>query len=128
MASKARARRVGERIREELAAILIEHVSDPRLQMLTVTEVEVDRELAFATIFVTALGGVDRSEEVMEALEVAGGYLRRELAARIPMRNFPELRFRWDASYERGTRIDELLDQLRDERGEGPGEAGGEVD
>jgi ribosome-binding factor A len=128
MASKARARRVGERIREELAAILIEHVSDPRLQMLTVTEVEVDRELAFATIFVTALGGVDRSEEVMEALEVAGGYLRRELSARIPMRSFPQLRFRWDESYERGTRIDELLDQLRTERGEQPGEEGGEVD
>jgi ribosome-binding factor A len=126
MASKARARKVGERIREELAAILIEHVSDPRLQMLTVTEVTVDRELAFATIFVTALGGVDRSKEVLEGLEVAGGFLRRELAARIPMRSFPELRFRWDASYERGTRIDELLDQLRAERGEAPGETGGD--
>lgn len=122
MASKARARKVGERVREELAAILIEQVSDPRLQLITITGVEVDRELAFATIFVTGLGDDSRSEEVMEGLEAAQGYLRRELAGRIPMRSFPQLRFQWDASYERGTRIDELLDQLQSERGEPTGE------
>ena len=124
MASTARARKVGERVREELAAILIEQVSDPRLQMITITGVDVDRELAFASIYVTAMGDDERSDEVMEGLEAARGFLRRELANRIPMRTFPQLRFEWDASYQRGTRIDELLDQLRAERGESPGETG----
>jgi ribosome-binding factor A len=126
MASKARARKVGERIREELAAVLNEQVSDPRLQLITITGVEVDRELAFATIFVSGLGDDNRSEDVMGGFEAAQGFLRRELAGRISMRSFPQLRFKWDTSYERGTRIDELLDQLQSERGEPTGEPGDE--
>lgn len=126
MASKARARRVGDRIREEMATILIEQISDPRLRMVTITSVDVDRELAFATIYVSAIGEADRSDEVMAGLDAAQGYLRRELSSRIPMRSFPQLRFRWDVSHERGTRIDELLDQLSAERGEIPGDEGDE--
>ena len=120
MVSHARARRIGERIREELALILQREVADPRLSMVTVTEVDVDRELAFATIFVTATGDEERSKEVLEALVGAGGFLRRELALRIQLRSFPKLRFRWDASQERGARIDELLEML--DLGEGGAE------
>ncbi len=123
MASKTRARKVAERIREELAAILIEQVSDPRLKMVTITDVDVDRELAFASIYVTSMGDTERADEVMSGLEAARGFLRRELSNRIQMRSFPQLRFEWDTSYERGTRIDELLDQLREERGDPTGES-----
>ncbi len=124
MASKARARRVADRVREELAALLIEDVSDPRLKLVTITGVDVDRELAFASIYVSAIGEEDRSQEVMEGLAAAQGYLRRELANRIPMRSFPQLRFNWDTSYDRGTHIDDLLDQLQAERDVTPGEPG----
>jgi ribosome-binding factor A len=120
MTSKARAGRMGDRIMEELAAILQRDVDDPRLTMVTVTGVDVDRELAYATIFVTALGEEDRSEEVLAALKRARGFLRSALATRIPLRSFPDLRFRWDASYQRGARIEELLDQLKSEQEEDP--------
>lgn len=115
MVSEARARRIGDRIQEELSVLFQREVSDPRLVMLTVTDVEVDRELAFATVFVTATGGEERMEEVLHALDGAGGFLRRELASRINLRSFPRLRFRWDFSQERGARIDELLDMLSSE-------------
>ncbi|UCF62190.1 MAG: 30S ribosome-binding factor RbfA [Anaerolineaceae bacterium] len=115
MVSEARARRIGDRIQEELSVLFQREVSDPRLVMLTVTDVEVDRELAFATVFVTATGGEERMEEVLQALDGAGGFLRHELASRINLRNFPRLRFRWDFSQERGARIDELLDMLSSE-------------
>jgi ribosome-binding factor A len=115
MVSEARARRISDRIQEELSVLFQREVSDPRLVMLTVTDVEVDRELAFATVFVTATGGEERMEEVLRALDGAGGFLRRELASRIHLRSFPRLRFRWDFSQERGTRIDELLDMLSSE-------------
>jgi len=115
MVSKGRARKVADRIREELADILQREVSDPRLQMVTVTDVEVDRELAFATVYVVAIGEGERMEEVLEGLRSAQGFLRRELSRRIPLRSFPRLRFRWDASLEQGARIDALLDQLRGE-------------
>ncbi len=120
MTSKARARRIGDRILEELAVILQRNVDDPRLAMVTVTGVDVDRELAFATIFVTALGEEDRQQEVLKALKNARGFIRSELASRIPLRSFPDLRFRWDASYQRGARIEELLDQLKSEEKEDP--------
>ncbi len=118
MVSEARARRIGDRIQEELSVLFQREVSDPRLVMLTVTDVEVDRELAYATVFITATGGEERMEEVLRALEGARGFLRRELASRIHLRSFPQLRFRWDFSEERGARIDELLDMLSSE-GEG---------
>jgi ribosome-binding factor A len=124
MVSEARIRRISDRIHQELSLVLQQEVADPRLTMVTVTEVEVDRELAFATIYVTALGTQDRMNEVLSALEGARGYLRRELAARVQLRSFPQLRFQWDFSYERGARIDELLDKLNSERTGGEGETG----
>lgn len=118
MVSQARARRIGDRILEELAVLLHREVADPRLTMVTVTAVDVDRELAFATIYVTATGSEERREEVLQALEGARGFLRKELTARINLRSFPQLRFSWDASQERGARIEELLEMLDKERGE----------
>ncbi|NIS78806.1 MAG: 30S ribosome-binding factor RbfA [Anaerolineales bacterium] len=118
MVSHARARRIGDRIREELALLLQREVDDPRLIMVTVTAVDVDRELAYATIYVTAMGGEERRDEVMTALRGARGFLRRELATKIQLRSFPQLRFTWDASQERGARIDELLDMLDAEKGD----------
>lgn len=122
MVSQARARRIGDRIHQELSQLFHREIADPRLSMLTVTAVEVDRELAYATIFVTATGGQERMEEVLQALEGAKGFLRRELAYRVRLRSFPKLRFRWDFSQERGARIDELLDMLNAEQSEGEGE------
>lgn len=112
MPSEIRARRVADRINRELATLLQREVSDPRLSTLTVTGVDVDRELAYATIYVT---GHDPEQIVMPALERARGYLRKQLSRLIPMRSFPQLRFRWDYSPDRGARIDELLDRLQDE-------------
>lgn len=115
MPSETRARRVADRINRELAILLQRKVADPRLASLTVTGVDVDRELAYATIYVTAQ---DDEEEVMTALASARGYLRKQLASSIPMRSFPQLRFRWDYSPDRGARVDELLERLDQERKE----------
>jgi ribosome-binding factor A len=125
MATKARARKVAERIQEELADILMRNVADPRLAMVTITAVDVDRELAYAQIYVVASGDDERMDEVLAGLEGAQGYLRSQLAARIQLRSFPQLRFRWDASHERGARIEELLDSLQEERGEKAGDVSG---
>jgi len=125
MATKARARKIAERIQEELADILMRNVADPRLAMITITDVDVDRELAYAHIYVVASGDDERMDDVLAGLEGAQGYLRNQLAARIQLRSFPQLRFRWDASHERGARIEELLDNLQEERGEKAGDVSG---
>ena len=115
MTSQLRARRIGERIREVLSEMLQREVADPRLSLVTITGVDIDRELAFATIYVSALDGRDRSDQILQALDGAKGFLRRELAARISLRAFPQLRFAWDPTAERASRIEELLAEIRHE-------------
>ncbi len=113
--SERRVRRIQERIKEELAEILLYEVEDPRLQGVTVTDVEVDRELAYADIYVSSLE-TERKQEILRGFEHAKGYLRTLLAQRIPLRTFPRLRFHWDDTPERAARLEALFEQLRAER------------
>lgn len=113
MVSDTRAHRIAERIRRELAEILLTQIADPRLAPISVTGVEVDRELAFATVYVSTVEGGPQREEILGALRNARGHLRSQLAARIELRAFPDLRFRFDASQDRGARVEALLERLR---------------
>lgn len=115
MVSKQRVQRIAERIREELSEMMIQEVHDPRLAGISITDVSVDRELAYADIYVSAIEGSERAEEIIAGLQHAGGFLRSELANRIDLRVFPRLRFHWDPTFERAERIESLLDSLRDE-------------
>jgi ribosome-binding factor A len=112
MASQGRANRVAQRIKEELSTMLLFEVSDPRLENIYITHVKVDREFAFAEIFVSALEGVERREDILEGFESASGFLRRQLAQRIQLRSFPRLRFTWDPVPENADRIDRLIASL----------------
>jgi len=114
--SKLRAQRIADRIREELSSMLIYDVSDPRLSGVSITDVSVDRELAYASIYVSALEGSSRADEVINAFEHASGYLRSQLAKRIELRTFPRLRFNWDSTFERADRIEKLLSSLNEEQ------------
>lgn len=113
MPNPIRMKRISDSIREELARLLIREVSDPRLEGISITDVKVDRELAYAEIYVSALEGQERSEEVLKALRHAGGFLRTLLAQRIDLRSFPRLRFHWDPTPERAEHIERILAELR---------------
>jgi ribosome-binding factor A len=115
MPSQVRIQRISDRIREELSEILLKEVSDPRLQQVFVTDVRVDRELAFADVYVSAVEGASRSQEVLQGLESARGFLRRELSLRVKLRSFPRLRFHWDPTPENAEHIEKLLAQIRNE-------------
>ncbi len=104
--------RLNERIRIILSELLLREVSDPRLQGVTVTEVSIDSELMYATIYVNALGEEEREKEVMQAFKSANGFLRREVGQRITTRNTPELHFKWDTTLAHGERINQILNSL----------------
>ncbi|CAM3761363.1 30S ribosome-binding factor RbfA [Parendozoicomonas haliclonae] len=111
----SRTQRVGDQIQRELATILQQDMKDPRLGMVTVSAVEVSRDMAFATIHVTFLG-LDGEQEINEAVELlteAAGFLRTELSHRMRLRFTPKLRFRYDGSLVRGRHISSLIDQAR---------------
>ena len=113
MPSGIRLQRIADRIRQELSEMLIRELSDPRLHMIYVTDVNVDRELAYADIYVSAVEGQGRSKEVLAGLESASGFIRRTLANRVELRAFPRLRFHWDPTPEHADHIEQVLAELR---------------
>ncbi len=113
MPSAVRLQRIAERIQQVLSEMLIREISDPRLRRIFITDAKVDRELAFADVYVSAVEGAARSPEILAGLEHASGFLRRELAARIDLRAFPRLRFHWDPTPENADHIERLLASLK---------------
>jgi ribosome-binding factor A len=104
--------RLNGRIRQILSELLLTEVSDPRLQGLTVTKVQIDPELLYAKVWVNALGEEDRQPEIMAGINHAKGFLRREVGKRVRLRKTPDLIFKWDESLEHGERINQLLSTL----------------
>ena len=115
MVSKNRAQRIADRIHEEISEMLIFDIQDPRLSGVSVTDVTVDRELAYADIYVSSLQGSESAESILTGFQRASGFLRSELARRIDLRTFPQLRFHWDPTPEHAEKIEYLLDSLSQE-------------
>ncbi len=105
----ARTDRVAEQIQRELAELLRQEVKDPRVQMITLTGVEVTRDYAHAKVFYTTLEGA--SKAVQEGLERASGFLRSQLAHAMKLRITPQLHFVYDASVEYGAHLSQLIEQ-----------------
>ncbi len=113
MPSEVRLQRIADRIKRELSEMLIFELSDPRLHQIYITDVNIDRELAYANIYVSAIEGVERAKEVLAGLESASGFIRRTLARRVDLRSFPRLRFYWDPTPEQADRMEEILASIR---------------
>jgi len=94
--------------------MLIREINDPRLKHIYLTGVKIDKELAYADIYVSAVEGLSRSKDVLAGLESASGFIRRTLASRVELRAFPRLRFHWDVTPENADRIEKTLAELRD--------------
>lgn len=109
MARNPRARRLDETVRENLAFILAEEISDPRLELVTVTGVEITSDHSYADVYVIAHGDAERYAEALAGLDSAKGRIRSLLARTIRTRTVPELRFHIDESVDEGMRIDAAL-------------------
>lgn len=120
MVSISRAVRISNRVREELAEILLKESHDPRLTGISVTEVKVDRELAYADVYVSAVEGSERARDILQGLEHAQGYLRSELVRRVDLRTFPRLRFHWDPTFEHADKIERLIASLHQQENQPP--------
>lgn len=122
-----RTSRVGDFIKQELASLIQRELRDPRIGMVSVTGVEVSRDLAHASVFVTVLGkdsAADAAESIA-ALNHAAGFLRSQIAKISNARTTPKLRFVFDASIGRGARMSKLIDDaVQADRERQPDDAG----
>lgn len=112
MGSPYRMNRVQELLRRELSEI-VQHLEDPRLRLVTVVDAEISRDLRCARIFVSALGGPDEQRAAMAALQQALGFIRREVARRIALRQVPQIAVVYDDTAERAARVGALLNTFK---------------
>lgn len=103
-----RASRVREQLQRELGDI-VGRLRDPRLGFVTVMDVELSKDLHYATMFISVLGDEEAQREAVEAIEGALGFIRREVAQRIRLRQVPEIAVRYDDTSERAARVNALI-------------------
>ena len=114
MAQHQRSDRVAAAVREEIANFLAEGVKDPRVTALvTVTGVEMTRDLRHAKVFVSIMGEDSQRASTIEGLQSVQGFLRSRLARSLSLRVAPDVHFVMDESVARAARIETLLNQIR---------------
>jgi ribosome-binding factor A len=110
-----RTERIAETLREEIAQIVGFELEDPRLTMVTVTEVRVADDLRDASIYVTVQGDEREHQQALKALEHAAPYVRRQLGFSLNLRHTPVLHFVRDTVEEKAERVDALLEEIGSE-------------
>lgn len=112
MAQYKRAERVADLIRAELAEILRKRIRDPRIGLLTLSEVTLSDDLRVAKVYFVEMGQDQCRPEIRAGLDRAAGFIRRELGKRLELRYVPELIFRYDGSFAYGNRIEKLIQEI----------------
>ena len=113
MASR-RQRKLAELIHQQISHLIQHRIRDPRLGFVTVTGVDLNRDYSVALVYVTIFDNAD-PQDAMKGLESASGYIRRELARLLSIRQVPQLTFNLDTSFQYGQQIDTLLENIAQE-------------
>jgi len=106
-----RTRRIAEQIQRELAALIRDDLNDPRLGMVSISAVQVSRDMSHAKIYVSVLGSEEQSVESVTVLNHAAGFLRHKLGKSMHIRVIPEMRFYLDRTLEEGARLGALINE-----------------
>lgn len=114
----SRGERVGTIIQQVISRILLRDISDPRLDMVTISGVEMSDDLRFANIYFTATGGAENVKAAGKGFQSAMGFIRKSLAKELDLRFTPQLRFYPDTSYDYGDKIERILKSLDDKDAE----------
>ena len=110
-----RPERIQEALRQEVSRIVHHELKDPRLGFITITGVELTKDLRYAKIYFSVLGDSKKKRLALHGLNSAKGYIKNLIADRIKLRLMPELDFRIDESFEEIKKIHEILDKLKKE-------------
>ncbi|MDO8536504.1 MAG: 30S ribosome-binding factor RbfA [Candidatus Omnitrophota bacterium] len=111
--TRLRPERVQEALRQEISKVALEEIKDPRIGFLTITKVELTKDLRYAKVFFSVLGGAKEKALALKGLNSAKGYIKGVVADRIKLRLVPELSFRIDESIEHTKEIYDLFEKIK---------------
>jgi ribosome-binding factor A len=114
--SKPRPERVQEALRQEISRIVHDELKDPRIGFLTITKVELTKDLRYAKVYFSVLGGEKDKNLALKGLNSAKGYIKNIIADRINLRFVPEVAFKIDESLQYAKDIYDLLEQIKKEK------------
>ena len=113
---KVRPNRIGEEIKKEVVMLIRNGIKDPRVDsLLSITDVEVTRDLSYATIYISRYGSEQQRQDALDGMKAAAGFIRSELSRRLKLRTVPELIFKLDDSLEYGAKIETILHQIHED-------------
>lgn len=120
----SRTQRIGDQMQRELALLIQREIKDPRLGMVTITGVDVARDLSYAKVHITVLGKDDDADAIKQNIGIlkdAAGFLRQQLGRAMKLRTVPQLSFQYDESIRRGAQLSALIERAvaEDRRHEG---------
>ncbi len=104
--------RLGSLIQEEISDLLHREIKDPRLEMVSITEVDVSEDLKTAKIYYCLYGDATKKEEAKIGFESAHGFIKRELIKRLSIKRVPDLLFIFDNSFDNADRINQILSRI----------------
>ncbi|MDD5174154.1 MAG: 30S ribosome-binding factor RbfA [Candidatus Omnitrophota bacterium] len=117
--SRLRPERVQEALRQEISKIVLEEIKDPRIGFLTITKVDLTKDLRYAKVYFSVLGGVKEKALALKGLNSAKGYIKGKVADRIKLRLVPDISFRIDESIEHTKEIYDLFERIKKKDGGG---------
>lgn len=109
---------VAEEIQQIISVLLQRELKDPGIGFVSITQVDVTQDLKYARVHVSIMGSEEEKRDTMAALERARGFIRREIASRMTIRQVPEIQFRLDRGLEYSDRINRLLNELKEAEAE----------
>jgi ribosome-binding factor A len=115
MGQGSRPERVADQIRAEVSSLIARDLQDPGIGFITITRVQVSPDLQHARVYYTSLGDPAARKNTARALERAGAFMRRQIGQRLRLRRSPELEFVFDESIAHQDRVEQLLQELREQ-------------
>ena len=118
----SRASRVSDLVKREVADLLMRRVKDPRVKAITVTGVDVSKDLRYAKVYFSLIGDEKAVRLAQAGLESAKGFIKREIGLRLELKHVPDIVFKHDPSLEEGSRMERLLQKIKDDEFSSPEE------
>lgn len=112
-----RAQRVAQEIKKEISTILAHELRDPRLGFITITDAEVTADLMEAKVYFSLIGSKQQEQQALKMLNKAAAFMRRLISQRLKLRLSPSLTFKIDKSIAQGMRIEQVIKEIKDEKG-----------